>query len=563
MMKTTSTGSFSKVRKLITVLKKCNGKAVIGDSNSLISPFMAKILVYCGVVLLTGALLLGSYFVQPYLAPFISTESLAQVLMLLLLILSFVLSIKDIVTVLYTSDDLELLLPMPFSAGQIVIAKVAVASSFPVILSFILMNSICLGYGIRAKEGASFITGTVLSGILIPVSGISAAVLLVVVVFRVFGFIRNRDITVALGGIFTFALSAAYIFVSSRFNGDETGEKATAAFNTFAAVSGVFPNISYMSSFMFEGSIPGLLISLAVPAILFFLAVTAVKAFYFSTALSIQNTGTGKKAVTKSQLQSGKNALKALTVYEAKSSRRNPAYMIYGFVMSFAWPVLFAMPLLFGNDSFFKGASFPLGPIPTLLAFLSFAMTASCFSCGFNILPGTAFSREGSGFEAIRALPVDLRDYYRSKRNSSMLICSLGSVLYVIIIGIVSIVMGFISVGNGWMIIPGAGVSFLLNLVFVNLMLLGDSKKPRLNWDSETEFSRKLGVVNLIIIGLGVIMLIVFMISVAIMPKLDGTETTKIISIVCAAVALLICVLAAVINNISCRKAAENLAKIE
>ena len=45
--------SHSKVRKLITVLKKCNGKTVIGDGSAGISPKVSKILAYGGLLALT------------------------------------------------------------------------------------------------------------------------------------------------------------------------------------------------------------------------------------------------------------------------------------------------------------------------------------------------------------------------------------------------------------------------------------------------------------------------------------------------------------------------------
>ena len=565
MMNKKSTRSFSKVGMLIAVLKKCNGKAVVGDGNALIPPKAARVLVCCCLFLLTGALFFGAYYIQPFVASFIRIDSLAQALMLILLIMSFVLSIKDIVTVRYTADDLEALLPMPFSARQIVMAKIIVASSFPMILSLILLNSICLGYGIRGGAGVPYIIGTVLSSILIPVTGILAAALLVVIVFRVFGFIRNRDITVALGGIFTFGLSVAYIYINSSISGEDSGKEAAAAFHMLSSVSGAFPNIFFMNRFMFEGSVFGLLISLAVTAVLAVLAGIAVKTFYFDTALSMQNTAGGKKAVSKTMLRRGKknSVRKALTVYEAKTSRRTPAYMIYGFAMTFFWPVLFALPFLLGNHSFLNGAVFPLDSTSALLVFISFAITASCFSCGFNILPGTAFSREGSCFSAIRALPVDLRDYYRSKRNFSLFICSLGSVLYVLLLGIVCTAAGVISAGSFWMVLAGACVSFLLNLVFINLMLLKNARKPQLVWDSETEFSRKLGGINMIIIVIGVLMMVVCLVSVALGPILSFPEAARIVRIICAAVSLAILVLAPAVNRFSVEKGAANLMKLE
>ena len=559
-MSNKTASDFSKVRKLTTVLRKCNGKAVLGDNDAVVSPRAAKLLFYCCLAVSAAVLFAAAYYLQPYTAGFMTIRGLAPALMLIMLIMSFTLGIKDAVTVLYAADDLEPLLPMPFTAGQIVMAKLAVVSVFPIAFSVIVLNSVCLGFGIREGAGAAFIIGIVLSSVLIPVAGIAASVLLVVIVFRVFGFIRNRDTTVALGGICTLGFTFLYIILRNSFSrGGSAG--AAAAFGVISSVSYAFPNISCMCRFMFEGSFSALLTGLAAPVALILLAVAAVHAFYFKTALSMQNTSSGKKKMTKDMLRGGNkaSALKALTGYEAKSSRRTPSYMIYGFAMSFLWPVLFIIPLIMGNDSLFGSVKCPLDTVTALLSSLTFAGAASCFSCGFNILPGTAFSREGDSFFAIRALPVDPVIYCRSKRNFALRICSLGSILYVVIAGIVCVIAGIIPVKSSWIILAGACISFLLNLIFVDLLLWKDSKKPSLNWDSETTLSRKLGIVNVIIIVLGTLLLVGFMLALTLGGLLSEPDIEKNVMTGCALSVLSVIILALAVNKAAIKAAAKNI----
>ena len=506
-------GSFQKVRKLIAVLQKCNGKATIGSKDALISPKAAKIFAAVGVVFLIALLALVAYLIEPLVAPFVDLKSLTRTLMLIVLLMSFVLSVKNIVTVLYTADDLSVLLPMPFSAGQIVTAKLAVSLQFPLMLSVMLLNTICIGFGLREAPGAPYFIGVVLSSVLIPLFGMSVATLLVVIVFRVFGFIRNRDITVVLGGLFTLALTFGYIFVNSRMQSGNS-EEAAAAVSSIAAVASGFPNIGFMCRFMFEGDLIGLVISLVVTLAAPALAMLAVKLFYLSTALSMQNTGTNKKKITRDSLSGKKkvSALKALTGYESKHTRRNPAYLVYGFAMTFIWPVLFILPFLFGKQLNLDMLELPLGTSPALLIAVLIGVMSACFACGFNVLAVTAFSREGSSFDMLKTMPVDFKDYYKSKRNYSMLICSLGSVLYIVILGVVCLIMGTIAVESCWVILVGALAAFMTNLILINAMLLKNAKKPRFNWDSETELSRKLSWINIVAVVIGVILLMTFMI---------------------------------------------------
>lgn len=552
--------SFNKVRQLIRVLRKCNGKAVLGE-GALISPRAAGILAAAGLTVLAGGLFLGTYLLEPALAPFITAAGLAQTLMMILLILSFVLAVKDIVTVLYTSDDLEILVPLPYSASQIVLAKLAVASRFPVILSLLLTYPVCLGLGIRAGAGAPYIIGVLLSGLLIPVTGIAAAALLVVVVFRVFGVLRSRDVTVALGGIFTFGLTIAYMFVSNSLQRNGAGEESLSALTNLSAA---FPNISSMIAFMAEGSVTGLVIALAVPLATVLLAALAVRAFYFDTALNMQSTRARHRDVSADMIRGGKknSALKALTAYESRSARRNPSYLIYGFVMSFFWPVIFALPFLFDNSAV-PADAFPVGTAPAVLFLTAFAVMASCFACGFNVLPGTAFTREGGTFSAVKALPVDMRDYVRSKRDHCLKVCSLGSVSYVVILGAVLTAAGAIPVESVIAIPAAAFLCFLLNAVLVDLMILRNSGKPRFDWDSETEFSRKLGLVNGVMIFAGVLMFAAAFIAVALAPAMAAPGMGIIIPAAAAVFTLCVMFFAWRFDRYAVDTAAKNLERFE
>lgn len=564
------TGEFSKVRKLISVLEKCNGKSKIGGSEALISPRAAKIFADVGLVFLTAALTAAAYFAEPLISPYISLKDFTNVLMMILFLLSLVLSVKNIVTVLYTADDLPVLLPMPFSAGQIVTAKLTVTLKFPVVLSVILINASFFGFGLRAGMGAAFYIGTVLSSVLIPVTGLAIAALLTVVIFKCCGFIRNRDIMVAIGGILTLVLTVGYVIVSSILNSNDSPDAALSALSAFSGLSEYFPNIAFMNGFMFDGSIIGLFVSLGITAAAIAFALLVIKLFYLSTALSMQNTGSAKKPVEKSMLSARKKrgALKALTSYEAKNARRNPAYMIYGFAMTFIWPLFFVLPFSFGKNALFSTA----GSVDTSVALICaifLGVAASCFACGFNNLPGTAFSREGDCFHILRAMPLDFKDYYKSKRRFAMLICSLGSVSYILILGIVCIATGIVTFTGSWVFLYSAFVCVLCNLIFVNCMLVSNAKSPVFYRDSETEISRKLGGINAVALIIGFVMYIALfvLIIIAMIPELSAifiNSTTVTIAAVTAAVfALIVLVIAAALNKTSVKKAEKSLTVIE
>lgn len=563
------TSGFSKIRKLITVLKKCNGKMTADSSKALISPKAIKVMLGVGLGILGIGIGVLCYVFEPVIAMVIPVSDIMRSLMLLMLILSFILSVKNIVTVLYTADDLPVLLPMPFTSGQIVSAKLAVASNFPLILSLILLNTVGFGLGIRAGESVLYYIGVVLSSVLVPLAGIALALLLVVIIFRVFGFIRNRDITMVLGSLFSLLILIAYVVVNNSLRDDS--EIATAALGALSSVAGFFPNISFMSDFMFSGNFLGLLISLAVTAAVVGVAFLAVKAFYLNTALSMQSTSTSKKNVSSASLSRSKksDALRALTRYERRSAQRNPAYLVNGFLIPMIWPLFVVLPLVIGKDSLFTKLILPMGTLGTTLAALLIALTASCFACGFNVLPVSAFSREGATYEILRAIPLGFSDYYKSKRDFSLAVCSISSVGYILILGVVAAVTGAVTTVDLWVIPFAMLVSLLVNVTLINFMLWKNSAKPVFNWDSEAEIGRKLTWVNMIAlvvafaayIGL-IIVLIVFSIT---FEKNGGvnTDTDIVITVIVAVAALAVFgALCFVVNRIAVKKAESNLKKL-
>ena len=375
---------------------------------------------------------------------------------------------------------------------------------------------------------------------------------------------------VAIGGILTLVLTVGYLIANSILSSNNSPDAALGALSTVAGLSDYFPNVAFMSGFMFDGSIMGLLISLGITAAVIALALLVIKLFYLSTALSMQNTGSAKKPVEKSMLSARKKrgVLNALTSYEAKNARRNPSYMIYGFAMTFIWPLFLVLPFAFGKNALFSTA----GSVDTsaaLICALLLGVVASCFACGLNNLAGTAFSREGESFYILRAMPLDFKDYYKSKLRFSMLICSLGSVSYILILGIVCMVTGIVPITGSWVFLYSAFVCVLCNLIFVNRMLVSNAKSPVFSRDSETEISRKLGGINAVALIIGFVMYIALfvLIIIAMIPELSAiflNSTTVTIALVSAAVfALLIFVIAAAVNKTSVKKAEKSLMIIE
>jgi hypothetical protein len=150
-----------------------------------------------------------------------------------------------------------------------------------------------------------------------------------------------------------------------------------------------------------------------------------------------------------------------------------------------------------------------------------------------------------------------------------MLICSLGSVSYILILGIVCIATGIVPFTGSWVFLYSAFVCVLCNLIFVNCMLVSNAGNPVFTRDSETEISRKLGGINAVALIIGFVMYIALFIFVivAAIPELSAiflNSTTVTVAAVTAAVfALIVFVIAAAVNKTSVKKAEKSLMVIE
>ena len=98
--------------------------------------------------------------------------------------------------------------------------------------------------------------------------------------------------------------------------------------------------------------------------------------------------------------------------------------------------------------------------------------------------------------------------------------------------------------------------------------MLKNAKKPQFDWDSETEFSRKLTWVNVVVIVIGVAMFIAFMPSI-LSPfiiknmRIDDGLLLTVIAVVAFVVAAALFVTAFAVNRFAVKKAEQYLLRHE
>ena len=69
-----------------------------------------------------------------------------------------------------------------------------------------------------------------------------------------------------LGGIFTLLISIGYLIININLRGGQQAQVTATALTALASVSESVPNLAALSRFIFEGSLPALLLALAISA---------------------------------------------------------------------------------------------------------------------------------------------------------------------------------------------------------------------------------------------------------------------------------------------------------
>ncbi|KAB8142313.1 hypothetical protein F8S13_15110 [Chloroflexia bacterium SDU3-3] len=151
-----------------------------------------------------------------YLVGLPSTALLIALLMMLLTSFSTVLSS------LYLSGDIDMLLVAPVPMRAVFVVKFFGGLSFPYLLLFMLLAPALLGFGHGMGYGPAYYVAALLAVLLLPLLPFSLGALLVMAVVRIIPAKRAREIVGVLGGLFGLAWYA-FSQLSYRFSPSSGG----------------------------------------------------------------------------------------------------------------------------------------------------------------------------------------------------------------------------------------------------------------------------------------------------------------------------------------------------
>ncbi|PEP91043.1 ABC transporter permease [Bacillus toyonensis] len=402
----------------------------------------------------------------------------------------FLMSITNILTVFYYSNDIEMLLPLPLKPAQIISAKFLTVLITQYVMSSFILLPIFITYGLKSGAFITYYIYMIFIYLLFPIVPLVLASLLMTVIMRYTNIAKNKD----RGNIFIGIVSIIFIvginvFMQwrnkSAFSGDGAAEYlVNNQSSLIVQMTNYFPTtyfgaVALVESANWKGPLYVMIFAL-ISFVFFVLFYYIAERTYLKGVIGL-STSTAKKEVIsaeglqKSTVQS--SHLKAYVKKEFKTLFRTPQFFLNCIVQTFVMPIMLFF-ILFVQDGNLKFITEYINNPETTGFAIGVGLCASLFLMGSNVIATTSFSRDGSSWFVNRYLPVKASDIFFAKAITAWLI----NVIILAVFGITMAVVAGISPVFMilWFLLSANGL-LLINLIGTRW----DAQTADIHWDTE------------------------------------------------------------------------------
>ncbi|MGX5640628.1 putative ABC transporter permease subunit [Bacillus toyonensis] len=402
----------------------------------------------------------------------------------------FLMSITNILTVFYYSNDIEMLLPLPLKPAQIISAKFLTVLITQYVMSSFILLPIFITYGLKSGAFITYYIYMIFIYLLFPIVPLVLASLLMTVIMRYTNIAKNKD----RGNIFIGIVSILFIvginvFMQwrnkSAFSGDGAAEYlVNNQSSLIVQMTNYFPTtyfgaVALVESANWKGPLYVMIFAL-ISFVFFVLFYYIAERTYLKGVIGL-STSTAKKEVIsaeglqKSTVQS--SHLKAYVKKEFKTLFRTPQFFLNCIVQTFVMPIMLFF-ILFVQDGNLKFITEYINNPETTGFAIGVGLCASLFLMGSNVIATTSFSRDGSSWFVNRYLPVKASDIFFVKAITAWLI----NVIILAVFGITMAVVAGISPVFMilWFLLSANGL-LLINLIGTRW----DAQTADIHWDTE------------------------------------------------------------------------------
>lgn len=404
----------------------------------------------------------------------------------------FIFGIMSIMSVLYFSKDIEYILPLPFKAHEISLAKFTTVLIYQYISVIAILGPITLIYGIGEGSGVLYYVISLVCLILVPIIPILYSAIISMVLMRFTGISKHKDALKFISGFLALLLGIGINILSSsmgrKLADDSEALKRIIEAGNNSLVNGIsdvfitpkLATLATMSSHINKSLINiGLFVLVNILAIVIFVIIA--DNLYLKGVVGISESFSKREKLSAEKLSKNitqNSLLKAWVIKELRLLFRTPAYVLNCISTIILIPVILVIPMLSdgGISVIIENAKF-LRESSNFNIIIGVFFGAIAFITGLNPSAPTAISREGDTIFISKYLPV------------SYLIQIIAKIISAVIINyplVIIVLIGFIAVGMPLTLILLLAIIGLLEVIFLSAVgVLIDLHSPKLVWDNE------------------------------------------------------------------------------
>ena len=384
-----------------------------------------------------------------------------------------------IISKIYYSKDVELLLPLPLRRNNIFISKILGSVAIAFLVSFIIF--IPMVFPLIKFGNLSFlkffsIIFLNLSNIIFTVLILSIIIILFMKIFAGIGGLKN--LLQALGFIFVIVLSFSPQFLSKSDASKEFVEK-----NLIKFIKLLFPQVYIVDKVYGMNNLSGFLISLGIlllMAIIFYVLSFPLSNLMIDGVLKANNVSSKVK-----KIRGNKNTAIAISLAKKDVANviKTPVYFFNLASGAFMFPILMIFGFLKGEsikyiqEFFANTESFGFGKIDLFFVFMIVLFFYSAFITPLSL---TSITREGKNIYLMQTLPISYEDQVKGR--------ILGSCIFQIISSLpLLLLLAYFSKFNVIYIFAMLIGSFLGSYASSSFGIFYGIKHPKLDWENPQE----------------------------------------------------------------------------
>jgi len=506
-----------------TLIKNGEGLGIKGSNT------FTKIMVILVFAILIPSFMFGVAFVTAGLLTVLNPMGQAGVVLSWGIAVNstivFVFGIFYVISILYFSSDVEMLLSLPLRPRQIIGAKFLIVTFYEYLTTAIFFLPIWITYGVFMGCGLLFYLYGFIVFLLLPVTPLAIASVIIMIIMRFTNLSRYKDAVRILGGIFGVLLGVSINIVMQKVMGNMSPEQIMELVqkgdnSLVILTSGIFPTARWgAQALIHHGEFAGLqsiLLYAGFSVLIYLVLLWLGEHIYLRGAVGLSEAGSRRHKQDRKQLE--KQTVKGSVVgtytrIELKLLFRTPIYFINCVMINFLWPVFIMLPLIFQQSEInaIQELSQMINKPGTEGMILAGAFIGALFFSASNGITSTSISREGQELFVKKYLPVSYRQQLTAKMLSGFLL-GFAAVIIMILFGVLVLK---IPVWLGLLILA---VIWLPVLYTSMTGLLIDLYNPKLDWDSEQKAVKQ--NVNVIynmlaafIPGVGSVIVLIFSLS--------------------------------------------------